>query len=140
MRAAAAGSDRTIAASDRSSLCWEWFPGVAVQHHELVPQGQVLEQQLPARLEGCTQTPKHGKNYSEHDAPSLTEAPSGLTISIRDEMFPTHNYFNGRPGNPTVNESEPYRKMGGVCNDNYFSRVQPDLSACTAQAGAPEPF
>jgi len=58
----------------------------------LVPQSQILEQELAARLEGCTQTPEHGKNYAKHDPSKLTEASVGSTISIRDEVFATHNY------------------------------------------------
>ena len=68
------------------------FPRCAVQHQELVPQSQILEQELAARLEGCTQTPEHGKNYAKHDPSKLTEASVGSTISIRDEVVATHNY------------------------------------------------
>jgi hypothetical protein len=32
----------------------------------LVPQGQVLKQELALRLAGCTQTPKDGNNYAKH--------------------------------------------------------------------------
>jgi hypothetical protein len=40
---------------------------------ELVPPGQVLEQEAAARLEGGTQTPQHGINGAKHDRRSLAQ-------------------------------------------------------------------
>jgi hypothetical protein len=57
-----------------------------------VPQRQILEQQLAARSERCSHTSQHGKNCSEHDAPSLTEATGRSTNSTLDEVFATHRF------------------------------------------------
>jgi hypothetical protein len=88
------------------------FSGVPVQHHELVPQGQVLEQQLPVRSEDCTQTPKHGKNYAKHDPRSLAQLTDRSTNSIRDEVFATDSYQNGiradRANQPFRDENETH--------------------------------
>jgi hypothetical protein len=45
---------------------------------------------LAAQLEGCTQTPKHGKNYAKHDPRSLAQLTDRSTNSTPDEVFATH--------------------------------------------------
>jgi transposase len=56
----------------------------------LVPQGQVLEQESAARLEGCTQTPQHGKNHAKHDPGSLAQLNDRSTNSVGDKVFAIH--------------------------------------------------
>jgi hypothetical protein len=46
---------------------------------------------LAARLEGCSQTPKHGTNYAKHDPRSLAQLTDRSTNSTPDEIFATHS-------------------------------------------------
>jgi hypothetical protein len=47
--------------------------------------------QRQVRLEGCTQTPKHGKDYADHEPRSLAQLTDGSTNSTPDEVFATYN-------------------------------------------------
>lgn len=75
-----------------------------------MPQGQVLEQESAARLEGCTQTPQHGKNHAKHDPGSLTQLNDRSTNSIRDEVFANHTSL-------TIDRSSP--RTGGSVFIHY---------------------
>lgn len=55
-----------------------------------MPQNQFFEQGLAARLEGCTQTPKHDKNYARHDPRGLAHLTDRSTNSTPDEILAAH--------------------------------------------------
>jgi len=71
------------------------FPCGAVQHEELVPQGQVLKQECAARLEDCCEGPKPGDNYGRNDPGSSDHLIERSTNSTPDEVFATHNQAVG---------------------------------------------
>jgi hypothetical protein len=64
-----------------------WFSGVSIQHHELVPEGQVREQLLGPLVKGCGQTPKGGRNYAKLSPSGLMNAPGGSKDSIGDQVL-----------------------------------------------------
>jgi hypothetical protein len=66
--------------------------GVPAQHEELVAQSQVLQHELPARLEGCPEISQDGNDYAKHGPPNMTDEAGGSTTSIDDEVFTTHTY------------------------------------------------
>jgi len=55
-----------------------------------VAQSQVLQHELPARLEGCPETSQDGNDYAKHGPPNMTDEAGGSTTSIDDKVFATH--------------------------------------------------